>query len=387
MSIKEIDSKYVATTYQRFDLEITRGKGSLVYGADGREYIDLSSGIATNTFGTCDEQWQAAVLEQIGLFQHTSNLYYGAPCAKLAELLAQRTGAKRVFFSNSGAEANECAIKVARKWAHDEKGEGHHNIITLKNSFHGRTVTTLAATGQDSFHTLFDPFTEGFLYADPTDPTTVEKLASDNDCCAIMLETVQGEGGVNPISDELAKTVMRVAREKNLLVIVDEVQTGNGRTGTLYSYEQFAITPDVVTTAKGLGGGLPIGATLLFERTEGVLTPGTHGSTFGGNPVACAGAISIISRIDEQLLSEVKAKSEYIRSELAGAEGIEAVSGLGLMLGVTTKKDASVFIKECMELGVLPIKAKSKVRLLPPLNIPWDLLKRAIEVIKTVARG
>ncbi len=387
MSIKEIDSKYIASTYQRFDLEITRGQGSLLYGADGKEYIDLSSGIATNTFGTCDEAWVQAVSEQLNLFQHTSNLYYGAPSAKLARLLCERTGAGRVFFSNSGAEANECAIKVARKWAYDKKGEGHHNVITLKNSFHGRTVTTLSATGQDSFHTLFHPFTEGFLYLDPSDPSELSRLAARGDCCAIMLETVQGEGGVNPISAELASEVMRVSREWDLLVIVDEVQTGNGRTGTLYSYEQFNLTPDIVTTAKGLGGGLPIGATLLFERTEQVLTPGTHGSTFGGNPVACAGAISIISRIDESLLSEVRAKSEYIRKELDGVPGIEGISGLGLMLGLTTTKDATQFIKECMALGVLPIKAKNKVRLLPPLNIPWELLTRAAEVIKTVARG
>jgi len=383
---KQNDKEFVAATYARFDIEIVRGKGSLVYDEQENEYIDLSSGIATNTFGLCDEEWCRAVEEQIHKFQHTSNLYYSEPCATLAKELCSRTGAKRVFFSNSGAEANECAIKTARKWALDTKGEGYHTIITLKNSFHGRTVTTLAATGQDTFHTVFHPFTDGFIYADANSPEELEQIANENKCAAIMLECVQGEGGVMPISEAFAKAVKKAVKENNLLLIVDEVQTGNGRTGTLYAYEQYGFTPDIVTTAKGLGGGLPIGATMFFDRTKDTLTPGTHGSTFGGNPVSCAAAISVIKRIDDALLSEVKEKSDYIRSELQGAVGIKSISGMGLMLGIETERDASEVIAACMAKGVLPIKAKTKVRLLPALNIPWELLKRAVAVIKEAAK-
>ena len=382
---KQNDKSYVASTYARFDLEIVSGKGSLVYDEEGKEYIDLSSGIATNTFGLCDEEWCAAVEEQIHKFQHTSNLYYSEPCATLAEMLCTRTGAKKVFFSNSGAEANECAIKTARKWALENKGEGNHTVITLKNSFHGRTVTTLAATGQDTFHTIFHPFTEGFIYADVNEPEALVEMAKSG-CCAIMLECVQGEGGVMPIPKVFAEAVKKAVKDNDLLLIIDEVQTGNGRTGTLYAYEQYGFCPDIVTTAKGLGGGLPIGATMFFDKTENTLTPGTHGSTFGGNPVSCAAAISVIKRIDDTLLAEVKAKSEYIKSELIGAPGIKGVSGMGLMLGIETEKDAGEIIAECMRCGVLPIKAKSKVRLLPALNIPRELLEKAVAVIKEAAK-
>ena len=381
-SIKEIDKGFVANTYARFDLEITRGKGSLVYDNEGREYIDLSSGIATNTFGLCDDEWIKAVTEQLSLFQHTSNLYYSEPAARLAELLAKRCGAKKVFFSNSGAEANECAIKVARKWALENLGDDYYNIITLKNSFHGRTITTLSATGQDSFHTIFSPFTEGFLYAEANNSDALVEIANKNKCCAIMFELVQGEGGVMPLTQDFVNTIVEVAKKNNLLIIVDEVQTGNGRTGSLYAYMQYGLSPDIVSTAKGLAGGLPIGATMLFEKTENTLTPGTHGSTFGGNPVSCAAAISIIERIDEALLSSVKEKAEFIKESLTGAKGIKSVSGLGLMIGIETERDASLVIKDCMEAGVLPIKAKNKVRLLPALNIPMDLLAKAIDVIK-----
>ena len=382
---KDNDKSFVAATYARFDLEIARGKGSLVYDECGNEYIDLSSGIATNTFGLCDDEWCRAVEEQIHRFQHTSNLYYSEPCATLAEELCRRTGAGKVFFSNSGAEANECAIKTARKWALDHKGEGNHKIITLKNSFHGRTVTTLAATGQDTFHTVFHPFTEGFLYADVADPEALADMARGG-CAAIMLECVQGEGGVLPIPHAFAEAVKTAVKENDLLLIVDEVQTGNGRTGTLYAYEQYGFKPDIVTTAKGLGGGLPIGATMFFDKTKDTLTPGTHGSTFGGNPVSCAAALSVIGRIDDALLFEVKAKSDYIRTELEGACGIKSVAGMGLMLGIETERDAAEVIATCMKNGVLPIKAKNKVRLLPALNIPWDLLRRAVAVIKDAAK-
>ena len=384
---KNIDKEYVAGTYARFDLEIVDGKGSRVFDDDGKEYIDLATGIAVNTFGVADDEWIKAVNEQLGKFQHVSNLYYSSPCALLAKMLCERTGAKKVFFGNSGAEANECAIKVARKWAQDTKGEGDYTIITLKNSFHGRTIATLTATGQDVFHKDFGPFPQGFAYAEANNLDSVSEIIKNTKCCAIMMEMVQGEGGVLPLDKEFVKGCARLADENDLLIIVDEVQTGNGRTGTLYAYEQFDICPDVVTTAKGLGGGLPIGATMLFERVEGTLNAGSHGSTFGGNPIAYAGAISIISRLDKKTLDGVKERSKYIFDELTGAQGIKSVSGLGLMIGIETERDSTEVLKACMARGILPIKAKTKLRLLPALNIPMDDLKTALEIIKECAKG
>ncbi len=382
---KQKDKNYIAPTYARFDLLIVSGKGSRVFDDEGREYIDLQTGIAVNTFGVADEEWTRAVPEQLSKVQHTSNLYYSEPCARLAELLCEKSGAKKVFFGNSGAEANECAIKVARKWAQDKKGEGDYNIITLKNSFHGRTVTTLKATGQDVFHKDFGPFPEGFLYAEANDAESVRALAEANPCSAIMMEPVQGEGGVLPLTPEFVKECRKIADEYDLLLIFDEVQTGNGRCGTLYAYEQFGVEADIVTTAKGLGGGLPIGATLLFKKTEEVLNAGSHGSTFGGNPIAAAGAVSIISRIDEAVLAGVRERSEFIFSSLTGARGIKSVSGLGLMIGIETERPVGEVLAECMQKGILPIKAKNKLRLLPALNIPMEDLARAIEIIKEVA--
>ena len=384
MNSKAKDKKYVASTYGRFDLELVSGSGSLVYDENGKEYIDLSTGIAVNTFGLCDKVWQNAVSEQMGKLQHTSNLYYSSPCADLAELLCQRTGARKVFFGNSGAEANECAIKVARKWAQDNYGKGDYSIITLKNSFHGRTVTTLKATGQDVFHTDFGPFPEGFLYASANDTASVRSLLDENKCAAILIELVQGEGGVLALDKKFVSDIASLAKERGVLLMIDEVQTGNGRTGSLYAYMQYGISPDVVTTAKGLGGGLPIGATLLFDRVENTLSPGSHGSTFGGNPIACAGAISIIKRIDEECLAGVRERSDYIFSSLSGAKGVKSVSGLGLMIGVETERDVGEVITKCMELGVLPIKAKNKLRLLPALNIPMEILQKSIEIIKSI---
>ena len=381
------DKEYIAPTYARFDLEIVSGQGSTVFDDEGKEYIDLSTGIAVNTFGICDKEWKEAVINQINKFQHTSNLYYSEPCATLAKLLCEKSGAKKVFFGNSGAEANECAIKIARKWANDTKGEAEYNIITLKNSFHGRTVTTLKATGQDVFHKDFGPFPEGFIYAEANNAQSVRDLVSANRCCAIMMEPVQGEGGVMPLTSEFVKECEQIAKENDLLLIFDEVQTGNGRCGTLYAYEQFGVKADIVTTAKGLGGGLPIGAALMFERVENVLGAGSHGSTFGGNPIAAAGAVSIISRIDEKVLAGVRERSEYIFSALSGAEGIKSVSGMGLMIGIETERDVNEVLKECMARGILPIKAKNKLRLLPALNIPMQDLARAITIIKEVAKG
>ncbi len=387
MNFKEKDKQYVANTYGRFDLHLVSGKGSLVYDDTCKEYIDMATGIAVNTFGVSDEAWKEAVVGQLGLIQHTSNLYYSTPCIQLAELLCTRTGAKKVFFGNSGAEANECAIKVARKWAQDTYGVGDYTIVTLKNSFHGRTITTLAATGQDVFHKDFNPFPTGFTYATANDLQSVEACFEENKVCAVMMELVQGEGGVMALDPAFVKGVEALCREKGALLMIDEVQTGNGRCGTLYAFQHYGIQPDVVSTAKGLGGGLPIGATMMFDRVENTLTAGSHGSTFGGNPIAAAGAVSVIERIDEAVLEGVRQRSEYIFSTLSGAKGIKSVSGLGLMVGIETERDVNEVLAACFAMGVLPIKAKNKLRLLPALNIPMDLLKRAVAVILAAANG
>ena len=382
MNIFETDKQYVANTYARFPLQLVSGKGSLVYDEKGQEYIDLGTGIAVNGFGVGDPEWKAAVIEQLDKIQHTSNLYYSAPCATLAKLLCEKTGMQKVFFSNSGAEANECAIKAARHYGQTRKGKDFYNVITLKNSFHGRTITTLSATGQDVFHEYFTPMTEGFLYATANDIEEIKTLVKTHKCCAVMIELVQGEGGVMPLDKAYVKALEQLVRAEDMLLVVDEVQTGNGRTGSLYAYMGYGITPDVVTTAKGLGGGLPIGATMLGERVKDLFTPGMNGSTFGGNPVASAGAISILERLDESLLEEVQKKSDYIFETLSSAKGVKSVSGMGLMIGVETEKDALAVLTACRERGVLAIKAKNKVRLLPALNIPWKQLTKAITVLK-----
>lgn len=386
MSVKTTDSQYIANTYARFPLEIVGGKGSLVWDENGKEYIDLGTGIAVNTFGVADDEWVGAVTAQLSKLQHSSNLYYTKPCTELAEMLCRRTGMKKVFFSNSGAEANECAIKVARKYAAEKKGAEYNTIITLVNSFHGRTITTLAATGQDVFHKDFLPLTEGFVYAEANNIEDLKAKVAENKCAAIMFECVQGEGGVLPLDKEFVEVIADIAAKEDILMVVDEVQTGNGRTGALYSYMNYGISPDVVSTAKGLAGGLPMGATMLGEKVQDVLTPGSHGSTFGGNPVACAGACNIISRIDDKLLRGVAEREEMIRTALEGAEGVKSISGMGLMLGIETVKDAGEVIAECMKNGVLVIKAKTKVRLLPALNIPKEQLTAALEVIKAALK-
>ena len=380
--IIKTDNEYVANTYARFPLVLKEGKGSLVYDETGREYIDMGSGIGVTAFGIADDEWQAAVAKQLGKLQHMSNLYYTEPCAELAKLLCAKTGMKKVFFANSGAEANECAIKTARKWGCENKGEEYSTIVTLVNSFHGRTITTLAATGQEHYHEDFGPLTPGFVYAEANDLESVKKLVADNKVCAVMFECVQGEGGVIPLTAQFVQGLAELAEKENFLLIADEVQTGNGRTGELYAYMNFGIKPDIVSTAKGLGGGLPLGACLMGEKTGNVLKFGDHGSTFGGNPVCCAGALSIISRIDGALLSQVKQKSEYIVDELSGADGVESVSGMGLMLGIKTKKPVKDVLNECMANGVLCLTAKDKLRLLPALNIPMDVLEKAVSIIK-----
>lgn len=382
MDIMETYGEFVANTYARFPICLIGGKGAELFDENGKLYIDLGSGIAVNTFGATDEKWQQAVTDQAKRLQHASNLYYTGPSGELARMLCEKTGMKKVFFSNSGAEANECAIKAARRYSFLKYGEGRHTIITLKNSFHGRTITTLAATGQETFHTVFGPFTEGFKFAEPNDPSSLRSLTESGDCAAIMMEMIQGEGGIYNLSREFVEEAKRISDKKDILLIIDEVQTGNGRTGKLYSYMHYGFMPDIVTTAKGLGGGLPIGATLLGEKLKDTLIPGSHGSTFGGNPICCAGALSILSRLDSKLMEEVTHKSEYIISELIGSKGVKSISGMGLMLGIECERPVKDIIAGCIEKGVLVLSAKEKVRLLPPLTISYDELKKAVAILK-----
>ena len=383
-NVKQIDQQYVAGTYARFPVEIVSGKGSLVYDENGKEYIDMGSGIGVTGFGIADDAWVAAVTEQLNKVQHMSNLYYTEPCALLAQELCNRTGMKKVFFANSGAEANECAIKVARKYAADKKGPEYSTIVTLKNSFHGRTLTTLSATGQEHYHELFQPLTPGFVHGDAGDLEGIKELALNSKAAGILMECVQGEGGVIAMEPDFVKGLAAFCQEQDILFMVDEVQTGNGRTGELYAYMNYGVQPDVVSTAKGLGGGLPLGAALLSEKVQNVLGFGDHGSTFGGNPVCCAGALSILQRIDDALLADVKKKGEYIRQQLEGAKGIKGISGMGLMVGIQTEKPAGQLVKALVEKGVLCLTAKDKVRLLPALNIPMDVLAKAIDAVKEV---
>lgn len=384
MTFEEKDKRYIASTYARFPVRLVRGEGRTVYDAEGKSYLDLASGIGVNIFGYGDAEWTAAVTAQLDTLQHASNLYYTEPCVSLAEALCERSGMEKVFFCNSGAEANECAIKAARKWGEEHKSPEHFNIVTLKGGFHGRTLAALAATGQEEYHKDFLPLTPGFLTADPEDAEGLERVVTEHKCAAVMLETVQGEGGVVPLSEEFLRAAADIAKRHDLLLIIDEVQTGMGRTGTFYSYMRFGLQPDIVTSAKGLGGGLPIGAVLFGGRTADVLTPGTHGSTFGGNPVVTAGALDIVKRLTPEFLAEVSRKGERIISALTGAKGVKAVTGRGLMLGVLTEKPAGEVIAALRDEGVLVIKAKDKVRLLPPLNITDDEIDFAVRAIKKV---
>ncbi len=385
-TLTERDQAYVAGTYRRFPVEVTHGKGSLLWDTAGKRYIDMGSGIAVNAFGIADDAWQAAVTAQLSQVQHTSNLYYTEPCAALAQRLCERTGMSKVFFGNSGAEANECAIKVARKYAAEHKGAEYSTVITLENSFHGRTLTTLAATGQEHFHALYQPLTPGFIHTPANDIAALETLVSKHRVAGILLECVQGEGGVNTLTKEYVTKVAELCEREDIVLMIDEVQTGNGRSGHLYAYEYYRIRPDVVTTAKGIGGGLPLGAALLGQKVANVLSYGDHGSTFGGNPVCCAGAVNILDRIDDALLAEVRRKSVYIFNELLGAPGVRSVTGMGLMIGVETERPAADVLAACRENGVLCLTAKHKVRLLPALNIPWDVLGEAIAVLKNACK-
>ena len=377
------DGEYVLHTYNRNPIVLEKGHGLRAAGPEGQQYLDFTSGIGVNSLGYCDLDWAEAVSEQAHKLQHTSNLYYTAPCGKLAKKLCKRTGMSKVFFGNSGAEANEGAIKAARKYSVDHYRKDRTTVITLVNSFHGRTIATLTATGQEVFHNYFGPFNEGFLYAPAGDIVALEELV-DRTTCAVMLELIQGEGGVMALDPDYVQAVRKLCDEKDLVLIVDEVQTGVGRTGTFLCCEHYNLKPDVVTLAKGLGGGLPIGAVLMNEKVAEGMGPGTHGSTFGGNPVVAAGACSIVERIDDDFLSEVQRKSEKIRTALAKVKGVKSISGMGLMLGIETDKPAGEVAKACLANGLLILTAKTKLRLLPALNISDAELDEGLEILKGV---
>ncbi len=383
MTTKETDDKYVAHAYERFNVCLDKGKGSTLYDENGKKYIDFGSGIGVSAFGIGDDIWKEAVISQLDKVQHTSNLYYTKPCADLAKMLCERTGMKKVFFANSGAEANEGAIKFARKYSSDKYGDKRSTIITLENSFHGRTITTLAANGQEVFHKLFTPLTPGFKYCPANDIEKLKEMATD-DVCAVMFECVQGEGGVNNLDYDFVKAIESLSKEKDILIVVDEVQTGNGRTGKYFAYEHFDILPDIVSTAKGIAGGLPMGAVLFGEKVKDTVEPGSHGSTFGGNPVAAAGAVSIVSRIDDGFLQGVTDKGNYIREFLSSVKGVESISGMGLMLGVKVSKPAKEIAVQCLEKGLLVLTAKDKIRLLPALNISKKELDEGLNILKEV---
>ena len=389
MNVKELDGKYVAGTYARFPVVLKEGKGSLVWDEDGKEYIDMGSGIAVNAFGIADPVWAAAVSEQLGKLQHCSNLYFSEPCAKLAEALCERTGMKKVFFGNSGAEANECAIKAARKYAADKYGPERCKIVTLINSFHGRTIATLTATGQEDMHRDFQPLVPGFIYTPANDCEALRKLVAEHDdIAAFMFELVQGEGGVMPLEQSFVDCMVEIAKAKDILLVCDEVQTGNGRTGSLYAWMQYGFKPDIMSTAKGLGGGLPIGACLCAERLAGVMGPGMHGSTFGGNPVVCAGARVVLNRLASPgFLDEVAEKGEYLRSRLTAMPHIAEVRGMGLMRGaVLDKGTAREAAERCLEGGLLVLTAKTLLRFLPPLTITKEELDRGLAVLESVLK-
>lgn len=387
-SLKAQESQYVMNTYGRFAIALDHGCGSTVYGVDGKQYIDLSSGIGVNCLGYDYAPIIDAITAQAHKLMHVSNLFTTAPMIDVARKLVQATDMGKVFFANSGAEANEGMIKLARKYSFDKYGAGRSNIVTLHNSFHGRTITTLKATGQDKFHNYFFPFTEGFAYAPANDLEAV-KAAVDGSTCAIMMELIQGEGGVLPLDRDFVHGVQDFCRENDLLLLIDEVQTGIGRTGSLFCFQQYGITPDVVSMAKGLGGGTPIGAVLAAKTCCDVLTPGTHATTFGGTPLVCAAANVVLDTItDPAFLAEVQAKGDYFRDKIMafGAPSIHGVRGMGLMLGIIVDEGAQGdFAAKMIANGVLVITAGTNaVRLLPPLNISYAEIDQALAVMKEV---
>ncbi len=385
-TLQQRDQTYVANTYTRFPVALISGSGVHCRDIDGKDYIDLTAGIGVNALGFCDPVWGAAVAKQAMTLQHTSNLYYTSPCVDVAETLCRRTGAKKVFFANSGAEANEGLIKTARKYSRKKYGEGRDHIVTLINSFHGRTVTTLAATGQEHFHHDFYPFTEGFCYAKANDVQDTIAALSDRRVCAILMEMVQGEGGVIALDADYVQEIVQYCKAYDILVLVDEVQTGIGRTGSLFAYEQFGIVPDAVSCAKGLAGGLPIGGVLFFDKTEHVLCAGDHATTFGGNPVCCAGAKAVLDRLTDAFLEQVRNKSALFYERLKKMPHVTTVSGLGLMLGVTFEDGiaAKAVATKAIEAGVLTLTAKTKLRLLPPLVIAEEEIEQAMDLLEQV---
>lgn len=382
--IKELDSEYLAKTYARYPVALVGGKNATLLDSEGKEYIDFGAGIAVNIFGANDEEWKAAVIEQLGKIQHVSNYYYAEPQVRLAQMLCERTGAKRVFFSNSGGEANECALKAARKYSFMKYGAGRSRIVSLKNSFHGRTLFTLTATGQDEFHRYFGPFVPDVSYAAPEIDDVIR--VAGNDTCAVIIECVQGESGVTALSPSFVSALSRWCAENDVLLICDEVQCGNGRCGTLYAYEQYSIKPDIVTTAKGLAGGLPIGACLFFERAQDAFSAGDHGSTFGGNPVSCAAAVNVISRITPEFLLEVQGKAAYLRAKLKNFEGVTEVTGLGMMIGLEIEKDSKQVAKACLEKGLLVLTAHRRLRLVPPLTITKTEMDEGLSILREVLK-
>jgi len=380
--IKALDKEYIVGTYGRFDLVAASGSGAVCRDADGKEYIDFTSGIGVNSLGFCDPGWVAAVTDQLSKIQHISNLFYTEPCVKVAELLVKRTGMSKVFFANSGAEANEVAIKAARKYSNNKYGDDTNRIVTLENSFHGRTMATITATGQEGYHKDFYPFVEGFSYAKAND---IEDLYSKvtEETCAVMIELVQGEGGVLNLDREYVKAVEEYCRQEDMMFIVDEVQTGVGRTGHLFAFQAFDVKPDIVTFAKGIGGGLPIGGALFGETAAEILKPGDHGTTYGGNPIACAGAYEVLSRIDDEFLAEVRAKGDYFREKISAMDEVESISGMGLMIGIKLKeKAAKDIVNAALAEGLLLLTAKDKVRLLPPLNITYDEIDKGLAILE-----
>lgn len=381
--LKNTEHEYAMHTYGRFDVAIEKGKGCKLYDTEGREYIDFTSGIGVTAIGHSDPDWIEAVVKQAEKLQHVSNLYYTDPAITLAEKVCRLTGYSKMFLCNSGAEANECATKLARKYSFDKYGAERSAIITLNNSFHGRTITTLAATGQEKYHKFFSPFTDGFVYANAND---LEDCIAhmDDSICAVLIEGIQGEGGVVPLEYDFVKGLCDYCAERDILVIFDEVQTGVGRTGKFYSYEYFDVKPNIVTSAKGLGGGLPIGAVLCDEKLQNVFAPGDHGSTFGGNPIVCAAANVVVEKVGKQeFLNEVCEKSEYIIERLEKLEGVSEIRGKGLMLGITLDNiPAAEFVKKCLENGLAALTAKTVVRLLPPLTITYEEIDAGLAIFE-----
>ncbi len=380
-------NKHIMPTYGRYDVVLKKGESTTATDENGKEYIDFGCGIGTNSLGFCDDEWADAVSKQAHTLQHTSNYYYTSISSYVAEKLTEWCGYSKVFFANSGAEANECAIKLARKYSFDKYGKGRHNIITLVNSFHGRTLLTLTATGQDVFHNYFFPFAEGFIYAPANDTEALLKLLDENKdtVCAVMFECVQGEGGVVSLSKDYLKTLCEECKKRDILTICDEVQTGVGRTGKFLASEHFGIKPNVTTLAKGLAGGIPIGVCMADESCCDVLTKGMHGSTFGGNPVCCAGASVVLDRVqNKEFLDGVLKKGEYIKNELIKMKNVRSVSGLGMMIGIELEGiDASTLCKKCLDNGLLVLTAKEKLRLLPPLTITYEQIDKGLKILSS----